>query len=104
MAKATKYRIEFSDIDGGEYRIDLKYEDYVGGIKVLDGTGTAVGIEYEKSENKFQPINGSGATFNFYNDGTVDVKDFFAIGIYDISVVVEKSSAGGFWERCGLDI
>ena len=96
MAYTTKYRILFADRDGIEYRGDLQYDGYVGSITELSGSGQTCLIDYSM-DNKFTPINGSGCTLMFLNDGTVDAEDLFAIGIYDIRLVIERNQLG--WNR-----
>ena len=87
MAKLTKYRILYTDIDSLEYRIDLKYEAWAGAITELQGSGNEINIEYQNE--KFAPVNGSGISFSFLNNGSLSAEDFFIVGIYDIQIVVE---------------
>jgi len=89
MAKYTKYRVEFKDVDGIEYRADLKYEEWAGAITVLEGTDAPFTISYADNSDKFNPVNGSGAVVSFLNDGTLDSEDFFVIGVTDVQVTLE---------------
>ena len=102
MAYVTKYRVYFSDIENVEYRVLLNYDGYTGGITEYKGATDTIFIQYENSDNKFNPINGSGCTFNFYNDGTLDTDDLFVTGIYDIQIEVHKNIIDGSGNPTGI--
>jgi len=93
MAYGVKYRIGFADVDDQPYQVDIEFDGYSGGITTLDGVGGSLSIAYEDSDNKFNPVNGSGCSLGFYNDGTLSAEDFFVVGAYDVRVMVTRYNA-----------
>lgn len=66
MAYNVKYRAEFTDILGVDWRVDIEEEDYAGAIIYMQASGDPLKIEYLTYSDDLltDPIKGSTATLN----------------------------------------
>lgn len=66
MAFAVKYRTEFTDILGVDWRVDIEKNNYVGSILQMQTTGNPLRIEYLTPSDDLlsDPIKGSTAKLN----------------------------------------
>lgn len=89
MAYATKYKVFFSDISNNEYQALIKFDGYLGSENILEGTGNACIINYDRSDDKFNAVNGSGCTLNFYNNG-LDLSSLFVVDPFEAQLIIQK--------------
>lgn len=92
---AVKYTIPFYDDDNVLWRVDIDLPSYSGASKEIVGVGrTFLSINYgQNSEDIFEPIIGSSAEINFYNQNDdVDIYELQTLPDLTGRVLIYKNS------------
>lgn len=77
MAYATKYRIEFKDVENNDYVINIQPDGYTGAIIYLHPHAEPLILNFPETD-KFNPVEGTGVTIKFYSGGN-NLDDLFTI-------------------------
>lgn len=78
MSYGVKFRSNFRDFFGKDCRIDILKRSYSGAITEFTSGKDPVIITYKNdSEDKFNPISGSGATISIITSESLSLKDFY---------------------------
>ena len=64
MAYNTKYRLDFSDVQGHKRRVEILKKDYGGSVLPMIGTDEPVVIEWKADDDFYEPLIGSTCTLN----------------------------------------
>lgn len=91
MPYNTKYRGQFSTINGDTCQIDFKFDGYLGATTFITLAGDPLTIE--KPAKKFdEPIFSGGATVRVLPESFLQMKDLFGGGELSVKVVISLNS------------
>jgi hypothetical protein len=97
-----KYRAEWTDILGLDWKVDLSDVNYNGSITTLQATGNPLVIEYLSSSQELLegPIRGSRADLKVYSDADFTLIDLYTVQDqqYKMSVYYYSGTDILFWE------
>lgn len=102
MGYQTKYRLDFSDVDGNPYRLEILKKDYLSTeVFPLIGGKDPVKISWQSSDDFYKPIIGSKCTIQLLETETTNYDDFYKFDEreYKINVYYGKSLATNYEER-----
>lgn len=86
---AAKYKVIFKDIKNERWVIEFHPKDYNGTAIELRPGEVPLTIEYETSDNKFEPVLGKTITVSFKTGG-IDVSDLYTIDPMGIKVLIYR--------------
>lgn len=79
MSYGTIYRLEFSDVDNRDLRLDILKKDYSGAYEALTGTDRPVILgSLNNDEDKFSPIRGQRLIINLIADGVFSLDSIYS--------------------------
>ncbi len=102
MGYQTKYRLDFSDVDGNPYRLEILKKDYLSTqVFPLIGGKDPIKISWQSSDDFYKPIIGSKCTIQLLETETTNYDEFYKFDEreYKINVYYGKSIATSFEER-----
>lgn len=80
MAFAVKYRSEFKDMQGIDWKIDILEDSFVGDITSLIPTGDPLVIHYDNdSDDIFDPIHESHADIKVYSETNFALAELYSV-------------------------
>lgn len=79
MSYGTIYRLEFSDVQNRDLRLDILKKDYSGGVDILTGTDRPVVLgSLNNDEDKFSPIRGQRLIISLVADGVFSLDSIYS--------------------------
>lgn len=79
MAWAVKYRSEFKDLQGVDWKIDIEEDAFGGGITTLTGSGEPLKFIIDnQGDNPFEPIKESSIELQVFADTNFALADLYA--------------------------
>lgn len=80
MAWAVKYRIEWDDISGVDWKVDIEEDSFAGSITTLKATGNPLNIFWDNyNDNIFDPLKPSEANLEVFSETNFAIADIYAI-------------------------
>jgi hypothetical protein len=77
MAYGVKYRLEFSDHNEKDKKIEILKNNYVGSVLPMIGTNNPCEITWEGDDDFYSPIKGSKCRLNLFVTNTVSYDNFY---------------------------
>jgi hypothetical protein len=77
MAYGVKYRLEFSDHNEKDKKIEILKNNYVGSVLPMIGTQNPCEITWEGDDDFYSPIKGSKCRLNLFVTDTVSYDNFY---------------------------
>ena len=77
MAYGVKYRLEFSDHNEKDKKIEILKNNYVGSVLPMIGTNNPCEITWEGDDDFYSPIKGSKCKLNLFVTETVSYDNFY---------------------------
>ena len=77
MSYDVKYRLDFTDVIGYPYRVEILKKDYDGPIYPLVGGKDPVKITWQSSNDFYKPIIGSKCTLSLLDTETTNYDEFY---------------------------
>ncbi len=77
MAYGVKYRLEFSDHNEKDKKIEILKNNYVGSVLPMIGTENPCEITWEGDDDFYSPIKGSKCRLNLFVTNTVSYDNFY---------------------------
>jgi len=77
MAYGVKYRLEFSDNNEKDKKIEILKNNYVGSVLPMIGTENPCEITWEGDDDFYSPIKGSKCKLNLFVTDTVSYDNFY---------------------------
>ncbi len=95
MAYGVKYRLEFSDVNEKDKKIEILKNNYTGSVLPLIGTNDPCVITWESDDDFYSPIKGSTCTLNLFVTDTVSYDNFheFSEREYQVKIFYKDSSS-----------
>ena len=95
MAYGVKYRLEFSDVNEKDKKIEILKNNYNGSVLPLIGTNDPCVITWESDDDFYSPIKGSTCTLNLFVTDTVSYDNFheFSEREYQVKIFYKDSSS-----------
>lgn len=98
MAKAEKYRIEFTTPQQWACVVQFMFEGFVGSSTTLKPATKPFTLgEFNQSEDLFKPIRPQLATIQFIGNDTITIDDFIADNDSDIEVLFSYKNFTNYW-------
>lgn len=70
----VKYRLDYRNAQNQRCRVDIYYKDFAGEIIPIKGVeGKACIIDYDQSEDLYEPICSSKASISIFQEGQIDI-------------------------------
>ncbi len=89
MAFGTKYRTEFTDFLGVDWKVDIQIDPDPGAITTLKATGSPLHIEWNSDSDDFnEPIRSSKATINVYSTTDFALNEFYSDEDFKYKVLI----------------
>ena len=94
MAYGVKYRLEFTDNELNDKKIEILKNGYTGSVLSLVGTSNPCIIDWSTDDNFYSPIKGSTCTLNLFETDDTNYDDFYAADEreYQLKVFYKDSS------------
>ena len=102
MGYQTKYRLDFSDVDGNPYRLEILKKDYLSTeVFPLIGGKDPIKISWQSSDDYYKPIIGSKCTIQLLETESTNYDEFYKFDEreYKVNVYYGKSIATSFENR-----
>lgn len=93
MAFATKYRCEFTDINGIDWKIDIQEDSYAGAVNTMEASDNPLEIEFLtlSDELLFTPIKGSTAKLDVICSTNFQYIDLYSEENMQFKMIVYKN-------------
>lgn len=102
MSWATKYTVEWTDILGVDWKVNIEEDAFAGSVTTLQATGSPLTIEYLSLDDKMfeSPIKGSKADLNVYSDTDFALADLYTVQDQKFRMSVYYYNAGDvlYWQ------
>lgn len=94
MAYAVKYRLEFSDHNEKDKKIEILKKNYTGSVLPIIGTDNPCEITWEGDDDFYSPIKGSKCKLNLFVTDTVSYDNFYEFDEreYQVKISYKDSS------------
>tara|TARA_R100001460_G_scaffold56525_1_gene96207 strand:- start:6046 stop:8028 length:1983 start_codon:yes stop_codon:yes gene_type:complete len=94
MAYAVKYRLEFSDNNEKDKKIEILKKNYTGSVLPIIGTDNPCEITWEGDDDFYSPIKGSKCKLNLFVTDTVSYDNFYEFDEreYQVKISYKDSS------------
>lgn len=87
MAYEIKYRTEFTDIHGLDWRVDILEDNFAGSVTNLTATGDPLNIFLDNEDDSvFDPIRETHAEISVYSDTDFALQDLYSIELLQFKV------------------
>lgn len=97
MAYGVKYRLEFSDIQGNQRKIEILKKDYSGTVFPMICDGEPMTIEWKADDDIYEPLVGSSATLNLKVTNDVTYDNFFEYDEREYKLILYFQESVGVW-------
>jgi hypothetical protein len=97
MAYGAKYRLEFSDIQGSQRKIEILKKDYAGTVYPMICDGEPMTIEWKADEDIYEPLIGSSAKLNLKVTNEVTYDNFFEYDEREYKLILYFQESVGVW-------
>jgi hypothetical protein len=97
MAYGARYRLEFSDIQGNQRKIEILKKDYSGTVFPLICDGEPMTIEWKADDDIYEPLIGSSATLNLKVTNDVTYDNFYLYDEREYKLILYFQESVGVW-------
>jgi len=97
MAYGVKYRLEFSDIQGNQRKIEILKKDYNSTVFPMICDGEPMTIEWKADDDIYEPLVGSSATLNLKVTNDVTYDNFFEYDEREYKLILYFQESVGVW-------
>ena len=97
MAYGAKYRLEFSDVQGNQRKIEILKKDYNSTVFPMICDGEPMTIEWKADDDIYEPLVGSSATLNLKVTNDVTYDNFFEYDEREYKLILYYQESVGVW-------
>jgi hypothetical protein len=97
MAYGAKYRLEFSDVQGNQRKIEILKKDYNSTVFPMICDGEPMTIEWKADDDIYEPLIGSSATLNLKVTNDVTYDNFFEYDEREYKLILYFQESVGVW-------
>lgn len=97
MAYGVKYRLEFSDVQGNQRKIEILKKDYNSTVFPMICDGEPMTIEWKADDDIYEPLIGSSAKLNLKVTNDVTYDNFFEYDEREYKLILYFQESVGNW-------
>ena len=98
MSYSNKYLVEFSSVQGHDWKIEIQEDGWAGSVTSLTATGDPLHIEFNTDSDSFnEPIRPSKAVFNVISLTDFQLTDFYTEQDFRLKVIISLNTVL-FWQ------
>ena len=98
MAYGVKFRLEFTDDNLKDKKVEILKDGYTGSVLALVGTENPVEISWDQDDDFYNPIIGSTCTLNLYVTDSTNYDDFYTSDEREYKVKVSYKDASDVYQ------